>query len=86
MTTKFLSNLRENFIKATAVKFLKAGAFEVLCCFLFGKSSLKVFKIYASPGFHIADLNNNWLFLYEVSSTQRFIDTALRNCSSEGLC
>ena len=71
-------------LKLAAVKFLKAGAFEVLCCFLFGKSSFKVFKIYASPGFHIADLNNNWLFLYEVSSTQRY--ATLCNCSSEGLC
>ena len=34
-------------LKLAAVKFSKAGAFEVLCCFLFGKSSCKVFKIYA---------------------------------------
>ena len=71
-------------LKLAAVKFLKAGAFEVLCCFLFGKSSFTVFQIYASPGFHIADLNNNWLFLYEVSSTQRY--ATLCNCSSEALC
>ena len=62
----------KNSLKVVAIKFLEAGAFAVLCCFLFGKACLEFYTIYASSVFHIVDLNNNWLFPYEVSSTQRY--------------
>ena len=35
------------------------------------KARSEFYTIYASSVFHIVDLNNNWLFPYEASSTQR---------------